>query len=69
MEKANRTSKRLWIAEVKYKMALREITGAALSAATGYSLNYIYRATGGTCDSPKLVKAISDYLGIEPYVE
>ena len=51
MEKANKPTKRLWI------------------AATGYSLNYIYRATGGTCDSPKLVKAISDYLGIEPYTE
>lgn len=69
MEKAYKKSKRMWCAEVKYTMALREITGAAIAVATGYSLNYIYRATAGTCDSPKLIQAISDYLGIEPYTE
>lgn len=62
-------SKRRWIAEVKYQMALKEITGAAIAYNTGYSLNWIYRATGGTTDSPALVRAISDYLGIEPYTE
>ena len=62
-------SKRTWRAEVKYKMALREITGAAIAAATGYTVNYIYGALGGTVTSRKLVTAISDYLGIEPYDE
>ena len=61
-------SKRVWKAEVKYKMALRDIEGAAIAIATGYSLNYIYQGTSGKCESPALVKAISDYLGIEPYV-
>ena len=62
-------SKRTWRAEVKYKMALREITGAAIAAETGYTVNYIYHALGGGNASPKVVKAISDFLGIEPYGE
>ena len=62
-------SKRTWRAEVKYKMALREITGAAIAAETGYTINYVYHALGGGHTSRKLVKAISDYLGIEPYDE
>lgn len=65
----NRAERRKWVAEVKYQMALREITGAAIAANTGYSLNWIYMATGGKTDSPKLIKAISDYLGIESPVE
>lgn len=62
-------SKRTWRAEVKYKMALREIEGSAIACATGYSLNYVYQGLSGKCESPRLVKAISEYLGVEPYTE
>lgn len=60
---------RRWRAEVKYTMALREITGAAIAAATGYTLNYIYSTISGKQTARKAVEAISEFLGIEPYDE
>lgn len=58
-----------WKAEVVKKLALMGMSRAELSERIDYSANYVNHVLCGDMRGKKVVKAISDYLGIEPYQE
>ena len=58
-----------WKAEVVKQLALRKWTRRELAESTGYKTSYIAGVVSGTVVSRPAIKAVSDELGIEPYVE
>lgn len=58
-----------WKAEVVKALTLRKMSRAQLAEELGYSENYIQHVICGDMRSGRVVKRISDFLGIEPYSE
>lgn len=58
-----------WKAEVTKQLMLRKMTRAQLAKKLDYSENYIQHIICGDMRARKVIKAISDELGIEPYSE
>lgn len=60
---------REWKAEVTKQLMLKEMTRAQLAEKLDYSENYVQHVICGDMRARKVIKAISDELGIEPYSE
>ncbi len=58
-----------WKAEVTKQLTLRKMSRAQLAEKLDYSENYIQHIICGDMRARKVIKAISDELGIEPYSE
>ena len=58
-----------WKAEVTKQLTRRKMARAQLAEKLDYSENYIQHIICGDMRARKVIKAISDELGIEPYSE
>ena len=58
-----------WKAELTKQLMLRGMTRAQLAEKLDYSEHYIQHIICGDMRARKVIKAISDELGIEPYSE